>query len=190
MMLRQPCWRRPICARWLYVTLTRSRGTVKRWHCPAARWSCRVARTRLRHGRSWRAKILAIRGIFPRDSGQAPGNAGGVLFGGGTRRRGSSALHHQNSCARRAVRNAWYRKGEEFRYGQSRQVEGWRTEFLQKVPLPDGSVRFPGGRAAWTTSAGSGDEVLLDLPTLEALVPIAEMNSDGKSRSMKAPSNS
>ena len=71
---------------------------------------------------------------------------------------------------------AWYRQGDEFRYGQSRQVEGWRTEFLQKVPLDNaGGVRYPGGKGAWTASAGPDDEVLLGLPALETLVPIAEL---------------
>ena len=55
----------------------------------------------------------------------------------------------------------------------------WRigeTELLQKLPLDDnGNVRYPGGRAAWTASAGSDDDVLLGLPTLETLVPIAEL---------------
>jgi len=82
--------------------------------------------------------------------------------------------------ARAELFYAWYRKGEEFKYGQSRQVEGWRTEFLQKLPLADGAVRFPGGRAAWTSAAGSGDDVLLDLPTLEALVPIADIEQQRK----------
>jgi len=71
---------------------------------------------------------------------------------------------------------AWYRMGDEFRNGQSRQVEGWRTELLQKLPLDDaGNVRYPGRRAAWTASAGSDDDVLLGLATLETLVPIAQL---------------
>jgi len=82
--------------------------------------------------------------------------------------------------ARAELFYAWYRKGEEFRYGQSRQIEGWRTGFLQKLPLADGVVRFPGSPAAWTAAAGSGDDVLLDLPTLEALVPIADMEQQRK----------
>jgi hypothetical protein len=70
----------------------------------------------------------------------------------------------------------WYRQGDEFRNGQARQVEGWRTELLQKLPLDDaGDVRYPGGRSAWTASAGSDDGVLLSLPTLETLVPISEV---------------
>src|SRR4029079_15827876 len=51
---------------------------------------------------------------------------------------------------------------------------------LQKLPLADGVVRFPGGRAAWTAAAGSGEDVLLDLPTLEALVPIADIEQQRK----------
>ncbi len=71
---------------------------------------------------------------------------------------------------------AWYRQGDEFRNGQSRQIEGWRTELLQKVPLDSaGNVRFPGGKAAWTASTGSDDDVLLSLTTAETMVPIAEL---------------
>lgn len=73
---------------------------------------------------------------------------------------------------------AWYRQGEEFRYGLARQMEGWRSEFLQKAPLDDaGNVRFPGGRAAWTALSGSDDEVLPRLESLEALVPIAQLEA-------------
>ena len=87
---------------------------------------------------------------------------------------------HQRFFTKTAARAerfyAWYRQGDEFRNGQARQVEGWRTELLQKLPLDDaGNVRYPGGRAAWTASAGSDDDVLLGLPTLETLVPIAEL---------------
>ncbi len=75
---------------------------------------------------------------------------------------------------------AWYRQGDEFRNGQARQVEDWRAELLQKLPLGEagasaGTVRFPGGKAAWTTSTVADDEVLLSLPALETLVPIAEL---------------
>jgi Ca-activated chloride channel family protein len=75
---------------------------------------------------------------------------------------------------------AWYRQGEQFRNGQSRQIEDWRTEWLQKLPLQQtgaeaGNVRFPGGRAAWTASAGSDDDILLGLAKAETLVPIAEL---------------
>src|SRR5579872_3854941 len=91
----------------------------------------------------------------------------------------SDAAHQRffTKTAARAERfYAWYRQGDEFRNGQARQVEGWRTELLQKLPLDEnGNVRHPGGKAAWTASAGSEDDVLLGLPTLETLVPIAEL---------------
>jgi len=87
---------------------------------------------------------------------------------------------HQRYFTKTAARAerfyAWYRQGGEFRYGQARQVEGWRTDLLQKLPLDNaGNVRYPGGKAAWTASAGSDDDVLLSLPALETLVPIAEL---------------
>jgi VWFA-related protein len=91
----------------------------------------------------------------------------------------SDAAHQRyfTKTAARAERfYAWYRQGDEFRNGQARQVEGWRTELLQKLPLDDaGNVRYPGGKAAWTASSGSDDDVLLGLATLETLVPIAEL---------------
>jgi Ca-activated chloride channel family protein len=91
----------------------------------------------------------------------------------------SDAAHQRffTSTAARAERfYAWYRQGDEFRNGQARQVEGWRTELLQKLPLDQaGNARFPGGRSAWSASAGSDDDALLGLPTLETLVPIAEL---------------
>ena len=91
----------------------------------------------------------------------------------------SDAAHQRfftKTAARAEHFYAWYRLGDEFRNGQARQVEGWRTEFLQKLPLDDaGNVRYPGGRAAWTASAGPDDDVLLGLATLETMVPIAEL---------------
>jgi len=87
---------------------------------------------------------------------------------------------HQRYFTKTAARAerfyAWYRQGDEFRNGQARQVEGWRTELLQKLPVDEaGNIRYPGGKAAWTASAGPDEEVLLSLPTLEALVPVAEL---------------
>ncbi len=91
----------------------------------------------------------------------------------------SDAAHQRffTKTATRAERfYTWYRQGDEFRNGQSRQVEDWRTDLLQKLPFDAaGNVRFPGGKAAWTTSAAPDDEVLLTLPSLETLVPIAEL---------------
>jgi VWFA-related protein len=93
---------------------------------------------------------------------------------------GRSDAAHQRYFTKTAARAerfyAWYRQGDEFRNGQARQVEGWRTELLQKLPLDEaGSVRYPGGKAAWTASAGPDDDILLNLATLETLVPIAEL---------------
>jgi Ca-activated chloride channel homolog len=71
---------------------------------------------------------------------------------------------------------AWYRDSEELKLGVNRHVPGWHTELLQKLPLDaDGNVRFPGGRHAWTNSTGPDDEVVAGLKTLEALVPLAQM---------------
>ena len=94
----------------------------------------------------------------------------------------SDAAHQRfftKTTARAERFYAWYRQGDEFRHGQARQVEGWRTELLEKLPLDEGgNVRYPGGKAAWTTSAASSasdDDVWLNLSTLETLVPIAEL---------------
>ena len=74
---------------------------------------------------------------------------------------------------------AWYRDSDEFKFGINRHVDGWHTELLQKLALEaDGSVHLPGGRKAWTTSASGDDEVLLGLKTLEALVPLANLEKD------------
>ncbi len=77
---------------------------------------------------------------------------------------------------------AWYREGDEFRFGPARHIEGWRTDLFLKLPLDEaGNVRFPGGRQAWTTSAtASDDDVLLGLKSLEALVPVAEVEKQRK----------
>ena len=57
------------------------------------------------------------------------------------------------------------------------KIEGWRTfELLLKLPLDaQGNIHFPGGKAAWTAAAGSDEDALLGLTTLESFVPIAEM---------------
>src|SRR5581483_7592660 len=99
---------------------------------------------------------------------------------------------HQRFFTKTAARAerfyGWYRQGEEFRYGQARQVEGWRTEFLQHAPLDEsGNLRFPGGRAAWSQSSGSDEDVLLSLASLEAFVPIADVERS-RGRALDAPS--
>jgi Ca-activated chloride channel homolog len=77
---------------------------------------------------------------------------------------------------------AWYRDSEEMKFGLTRFVPGWRTEMLQKLPLDAaGNLNLPGGKHAWTASTGADDEVVLTLKTLEALVPLAQMEQRRKS---------
>jgi Ca-activated chloride channel homolog len=71
---------------------------------------------------------------------------------------------------------AWYRDSDEFKFGVTRQVPGWRTELLQTLPLDAaGNVRFPGGKRAWTNSTAPDDEIVTGLKTLEAMGPLARM---------------
>jgi Ca-activated chloride channel homolog len=71
---------------------------------------------------------------------------------------------------------AWYRDSDEFKFGVSRQVPGWRTELLKNLPLDtSGNLRFPGGKRAWTNSTAPDDEIVTGLKTLEALVPLARV---------------
>jgi len=70
----------------------------------------------------------------------------------------------------------WYRDSSESRWSLALDRERWRAVFFQNLPLDEsGNVRFPGGRHAWTDSSGSDEDVLLKLPSLEALVPIARI---------------
>ena len=78
---------------------------------------------------------------------------------------------------------AWYREGEEFRHGQARQVDGWRTEFFRNLPLDkSGNVRFPGGKRVWSASDEPDDEVLLTSKAIEALAPLAVLEERRKAR--------
>ncbi|MFY9728390.1 MAG: VWA domain-containing protein [Bryobacteraceae bacterium] len=71
---------------------------------------------------------------------------------------------------------SWYRNSGELRRGQLRKVGAWRAEVFENLPLdPAGHVRFPGGWRAWTASPAAGDDVLLGLASLEALVPVAKI---------------
>lgn len=73
----------------------------------------------------------------------------------------------------------WYRDSDEFKYGILRQVPGWHTELLQKLPLEaqgdSQSIRFPGGRKAWSNSAAPDDEILFGLKSAEALLPLTNL---------------
>jgi Ca-activated chloride channel family protein len=77
---------------------------------------------------------------------------------------------------------AWYRLSEELQDGPGRHIETWRPGFFQKLPLDvtGNNVRFPGGRRAWTTSSAPDGDVLLDLDSLEALVPLAQLEDRRK----------
>jgi len=80
---------------------------------------------------------------------------------------------------------AWYQKGDEFQHGEIGQADGWRTEFIQALPLDAaGNVRFPGGRRAWTSSSSpkdrTDDDVLLESAWLEAFVPVARLEQQRK----------
>lgn len=71
---------------------------------------------------------------------------------------------------------SWYRGSGEVRRGQVRKVGAWRVDVFQSLPLdPAGHVRFPGGQRAWTASPTPGDDALLGLDSLEALVPVARI---------------
>ena len=70
----------------------------------------------------------------------------------------------------------WYRDSIDMRFVKDRLPESWRRELLGKLPLDDsGLVRFPGGRAAWSTSSRTDDDVLLRSDSVEALVPVASL---------------
>jgi VWFA-related protein len=77
---------------------------------------------------------------------------------------------------------AWYRDSDEFIHGVTRPAGSWRATFMKDLPLDSaGNVRFPGGKRAWTAASAPDDETVLDLKTLEALVPVARMEVQRKS---------
>ena len=73
----------------------------------------------------------------------------------------------------------WYKRSGENFMGVDRLVGGWRSSIFRDLPLDAaGHVRFPGGKKAWGDAT---DDSLLDLPALEALVPIAQLEEKRKS---------
>jgi Ca-activated chloride channel family protein len=73
---------------------------------------------------------------------------------------------------------AWYRDSGEPRWSMVLQRNRWRTTLLEHVPLnAAGQVRYPGGRRAWTEVQGSDEDVLLKLPSLAAMVPVARVEA-------------
>jgi len=76
---------------------------------------------------------------------------------------------------------AWYRDSGEVFLGMDRRTGSWRPDFFRNLPLDDaGHVRFPGGVRAWTASPEAGDETLLDIRNLDALVPVARLEAGRK----------
>src|SRR5579871_4741931 len=76
---------------------------------------------------------------------------------------------------------AWYRDSDEFKNGVNRPLGTWRATFFQNAPLDEaGNIRFPGGRRAWTTSPAGDDETIVELKSLEALIPVARLEEKRK----------
>jgi tetratricopeptide (TPR) repeat protein len=82
---------------------------------------------------------------------------------------------------------AWFRDTGASREGVRRMENPWRATFFHDLPLDDtGNVRFPGGRGAWVEAASKSpssktDDSLLGLAALEALVPVANLETKRKS---------
>jgi VWFA-related protein len=77
----------------------------------------------------------------------------------------------------------WYRDSDDLQSLSSPRYVAWRKTLFQELPLDaDGRVRFPGGRAAWTGASGPDEDILIGVPALESLIPIA-----GLEQARKAP---
>jgi Ca-activated chloride channel family protein len=75
----------------------------------------------------------------------------------------------------------WYRDSDDFRSRASPLYEAWRQRLFRELPLDsDGGVRFPGGRAAWTSASGADADILTGVTALQALVPIANLEQTRK----------
>lgn len=71
----------------------------------------------------------------------------------------------------------WYRDSADLRtIESSRMPNRWRGDLFGKLPLDKGGrVRFPGGRAAWSSSSGPDEEALLRSESLEAFIPVVSL---------------
>lgn len=96
---------------------------------------------------------------------------------------------HQRFVTKTAARAerfyAWYRESDEFKNGVTHPLGTWRATFFQDAPLDEaGNIRFPGGRHAWTASPTADEETIaetiIDLKSLEALVPVARLEAKRK----------
>ena len=77
-----------------------------------------------------------------------------------------------------------YRESDSLQAGFGKPTQVWRPTFFERLPLDSsGSLRFPGGKGAWTSNLSiPDDEVPLLLDSPEALVEVA-----GLEQSRKAP---
>ena len=85
----------------------------------------------------------------------------------------------------------WYQHSGELYLGLERLVGTWRPAFFQNLPLDEsGHVRFPGGKRAWCPvgqaiglcglSDEHRDDSLPNLDSIEALVPLAQLEEKRK----------
>ena len=75
----------------------------------------------------------------------------------------------------------WYRTSDELRFRVTPARAAWRFVLFRDLPLEaDGSVHFPGGKAAWTDASRPDEDALLSLGSIEALVPLARLEKERK----------
>ncbi len=75
----------------------------------------------------------------------------------------------------------WYRHSSDLYLGMEKLVGTWRPAFFRDLPLDDaGNVRFPGGKRAWSAAGMLDDDSLLNLDSLEALVPLTQLEEKRK----------
>ncbi len=123
-------------------------------------------------GASARDPRAFFRALIRKDAGRLAEFYFAVWQGDPARQRFFTA---NNARAARFYR--WFRE-EHVRFGVR---AAWQEELLRGLPLDDaGRVRFPGGRLAWTSGAVPGDETLLGLASLRALVPVARLEQARK----------
>jgi VWFA-related protein len=70
----------------------------------------------------------------------------------------------------------WRKESPDMQVLGAQMPGNWRRDLFGRLPLEEsGRVRFPGGRAAWSASPATDDEVLLRSEWIEALVPVASL---------------
>ena len=75
----------------------------------------------------------------------------------------------------------WYRDSDDLRSRFNPLYVAWRQTLFRELPLDNaGGVRFPGGRAAWTSAPGADGDMLPGVAALESLVPVANVERERK----------